>query len=427
MCKDIFCWNVRGFNIYSHRNGFKNWFKSNKPLLGGLLETHVKQLKHVKFINELLPGWLHEDNYVFSDLGKIWLLWHPSVRVVVISKSLQMITCEVTWPDPQSEFVVSMVYASNSVEERKLLWSELEAISSTQAVRGKPWIVLGDFNQVLQPQEHSKAATLNIDTRTREFRNCLLNAELFDLNFRGSTYTWWNKRKSAPVAKKIDRVLVNDLWLDLFPDSVAEFGPPDFSDHAPATVVLNPQSQRAHGPFKFFNYLLKNKDFVTDLAYHWYSSNVTGSAMLRVSKKLKLLKFFICNFSKDNYSNLEKRVREAHAILLSSQADMLATPTTANAEKEQVARERWQILATAEESFFYQRSRVTWLSLGDSNTAYYHRMVKSRRAANHIHYLLHSDGTRIDSQAGIVDHCVSYFSSLLGGETDPPDVCSIRH
>lgn len=88
MCTSIFCWNVRGFNIFSHRIGFNKWFKINKPYFGGIIETHVKQPKEKKFINELLPSWFFEENYGFSKLEKIWVVWHQSVQVMVIAKSL---------------------------------------------------------------------------------------------------------------------------------------------------------------------------------------------------------------------------------------------------------------------------------------------------------------------------------------------------
>lgn len=134
---------MRGFNIYSHRSGFKKWSKNNRPIFGGLIETHVKQTKSTKFINELFPGWLFDENYGYSDLGKIWVVWHPSVRAVVISKSLQMVTCEVVWPETQKVFIISVIYASNCAEARKSLWLELVNLSSSQVVCGKPWLFLG--------------------------------------------------------------------------------------------------------------------------------------------------------------------------------------------------------------------------------------------------------------------------------------------
>lgn len=262
-----------------------------------------------KFVNGLLPGWYFDDNYGFSELGKIWVLWHPSVKVVILNKSLHAITCEVQLPSMQQSVIISIVYASNDRDERMELWNELVSIASSSLVMTKPWLVLGDFNQTLDPAEHSKPTSLNVDLRTRQFRDCLLDSELADLTFRGSTFTWWNKSKTNHVAKKLDRVLVNSAWLDCFPTSFAYFGEPDFSDHASCGVSLQLESQESKKPFKFFNYILQNQNFLLFVGELWFTFNVTGSEMLRVSKKLKLFKPEIKSFCRDNYSNLEKGAR----------------------------------------------------------------------------------------------------------------------
>lgn len=420
MCTKLFGWNVRGFNISNHRSSFKNWFKSNEPIFGGLIETHVKQPKHIKFINELLPGWSFVENYDFSELGKIWVMWHPTVKVDVISKSLQMITCDVLLPDTKSWIVISVVYASNDEVTRKALWQELRGSHSHQRIQGKPWLVIGDFNQVLHPNEHSKPINLNVNGSIREFRDCLLDSDLADLTYKGNTFTWWNKHQEDPVAKKLDRALVNDLWGTFFPSSFAVFGEPDFSDHASCGIVLNPSTQRQNRPFKFYNFLLQNSNFLPLVESHWYSTNVRGSAMYRVSKKLQSLKKFIREFNKGNYSNLEKCVSEAHDALLLCQNLKLANPSPQNAYLENIAQTKWQTLYTAEESFFRQRSRITWLKEGDGNTAYFHRMTKAKNVVNHIPFLIDANGARIESQTEIHSHCVNFFSDLLGSELESP-------
>lgn len=171
-----------------------------------------------------------------------------------------MITCEVELPD-HSVFLASIIYASNCPDLRKELWESLVNFGISQQATGKPWIVPGDFNQTLDPKERSSSPTSKIDKRTRLFKQCLLEANLVDLNFRGNSFTWWNKSKISPVAKRMDRVLVNDQWAIFFPSSVASFGSPDFSDHCPSSVILNTLSPKIKQPFKFFNFLLQTPEF----------------------------------------------------------------------------------------------------------------------------------------------------------------------
>ncbi|CAD5326520.1 unnamed protein product [Arabidopsis thaliana] len=402
---------VLGFNNVSHRSGFKKWVKANKPIFGGVIETHVKQPKDRKFINALLPGWSFVENYAFSDLGKIWVMWDPSVQVVVVAKSLQMITCEVLLPGSPSWIIVSVVYAANEVASRKELWIEIVNMVVSGIIGDRPWLVLGDFNQVLNPQEHSNPVSLNVDINMRDFRDCLLAAELSDLRYKGNTFTWWNKSHTTPVAKKIDRILVNDSWNALFPSSFGIFGSLDFSDHVSCGVVLEETSIKAKRPFKFFNYLLKNPDFLNLVRDNWFTFNVVGSSMFRVSKKLKALKKPIKDFSRLNYSDLEKRTKEAHDFLIGCQDRTLADPTPINASFELEAERKWHILTAAEESFFRQKSRISWFAEGDGNTKYFHRMADARNSSNSISALYDGNGKLVDSQEGILDLCASYFGN----------------
>lgn len=255
----------------------------NKPTFGSLIETHVQQPKCKKFINSTLPGWSYENNYEFFELGKIWVLWHPSVRASVLSKSLQMLTCVVKFPIVQTEFVVSFVYAANEVIPRCALWSELSNLAADQALIDKPWAVLDDFNQVLNCRKHSQALDFPINRGMRDFKDCLLSAHLADLTFKGSSYPWWNHNYSNPIAKKLDRVFVNEDWLNLFPSSIAYFGEPDFSDHSPAGIILNLSRQHRKTPFKFQNMLLQNEEFIPLILSYWNSLHFTSTAMFCVS------------------------------------------------------------------------------------------------------------------------------------------------
>lgn len=73
-------------------------------------------------------------------------------------------------------------------------------------------------------------------------------------------------------------------------------------------------------------------------------------------------------------------------------------------------------LVKVDESFFCQKSMVTWLKDGDRNTGYFHRMAATRQSLNHIYYLIDNNEARVDKQQNIINHCVEFFQSLRGSE-----------
>lgn len=142
--------------------------------------------------------------------------------------------------------------------------------------------------------------------------------------------------------------------------------------------------------------------------------------MFRVARKLKMVKNVIREFSKHNYSGIEKKTAQAHEKLIQAQAVMLSSPSTTNASIELSAQKEWEELSSVEAAFFYQRSRINWLSLGDGNSTLFHRYAASRQALNHIHFLFSEACERIDSQTGIQQLCVDYFSELLDSPISQP-------
>lgn len=161
-------------------------------------------------------------------------------------------------------------------------------------------------------------------------------------------------------------------------------GTPDFSDHDSCGIIIDEAFPKVKRPFKFFNFFLQNSDFLNLVREHWYTVNVKGFAMYRVSKNLKALKRPIKEFNKLNFSDMENRAEEAHDLLLSYQILTLADPNLLNVIHELEAQRKYNILAAGEECFFYQKYRVTWLDVGDGNTGYFHRMADSRKSINTI-------------------------------------------
>ncbi|XP_010446053.1 PREDICTED: uncharacterized protein LOC104728823 [Camelina sativa] len=200
-----------------------------------------------------------------------------------------------------------------------------------------PWAVIGDFNQIMFPHENSTPLVTSSQPGMRDLQQCLDSSAMCDLPYCGNTYTWTNKHIVGLIAKKQHRIVVNDLWRVEFPSSLAVFGEPVFSDHSPGCLFLDSAKQKCNKPFKFFSLLNQHPEFAPLIKLWWDALQFDGTKMFVISKKLKFLKKVIRDFSKENYSGIEKRVQEAYSELIKCQQELLTDPSTALSLKEREA------------------------------------------------------------------------------------------
>ncbi|XXG54348.1 hypothetical protein AAC387_Pa03g2254 [Persea americana] len=126
------------------------------------------------------------------------------------------------------------VYGSTNPSHRRNLWQVFINTSTTTL----PWCVLGDFNATLG---HDEKLSLRQppSSSLKDFQSVVLQAGLPDVPSYGSKFTWSNNRKGLSyVAARLDRVLVNTLWLATFPDPTTHHLPRSF-DSAPSSSLWN--------------------------------------------------------------------------------------------------------------------------------------------------------------------------------------------
>lgn len=70
-------------------------------------------------------------------------------------KSEQMITVSVLLEGEDEEFFYSFVYAENLAEDKREVWSDIKAHHDSPMFRNKQWLIMGDFNEILDGEEHS--------------------------------------------------------------------------------------------------------------------------------------------------------------------------------------------------------------------------------------------------------------------------------
>jgi len=328
-----FSWNVRGLNKSSKHSVIKKWVKETPFQFGCLLETRVKEHKAESLQSKLFKDWSIITNYEHNSRGRIWVMWRSSTRLSPFYKSAQLVTCSVKLDNHQEEFFCSFVYAMNTAEDRKILWQELKDHSDSPIIRKRPWIIFGDFNETLDIEEHSLADSYPVVTAgMKDFQQTVSYCSITDMASQGPLFTWCNKRENDLIMKKLDRVLINDVWLQTFPQSYSTFEAGGCSDHLRGRINLRREKgSQAKGrkPFKFVNVLAELHEFQPMIDNYWKNTEslfLSTSTLFRFNKKLKGLKPALKLLAKDRIGNLVKKSKEAYEVLCKKQEANLSKP-----------------------------------------------------------------------------------------------------
>ncbi|KAL8523469.1 hypothetical protein ACS0TY_013432 [Phlomoides rotata] len=124
----------------------------------------------------------------------------------IIHSSIQYILIETTVST--HTWCFGYVHARSTHIPRRELWSSICAYTAN------PLCIMGDFNVVLGAHERSRGAR-NPSLPSQEFRAFLDEANLHNMDNSGPQFTWVTRRSNhGYVAARLDRVLVNDDFLD---------------------------------------------------------------------------------------------------------------------------------------------------------------------------------------------------------------------
>ena len=372
-----FFWNVRGFNKEAKHKVVRQWIQNKGLQFGGLLETRVKESKSAQIVSTNFPGWSFVNNYEFSRKGRIWVLWSSQVRVTPVFKSDQIITVSVLVEGEDEEILYSFVYMENTAEKRKELWDDIKSHPNSPMFKNKEWVIMGDFNEILDGDEHSSYQDSGLTTPgMRDFESVIQHCKLLDMGYQGPKFTWCNRRGEGTVCKKLDRILVNETWLNQRTQAYGIFEAGGCSDHLRGRFHLWAEAVGKRRPFKFSNVIEETTEFLDTVSDYWKDTTPllqSTTALFRFSKYLKGLKPLIRRLRKDKLGALTKRVKEAYQDLCEKQEKVMLDPTQGNILTEQTAAERWQRVSNIEEKVLKQRSKLHWLQVGDRNNKVFYQ------------------------------------------------------
>ncbi|CAN1130013.1 hypothetical protein LINPERHAP2_LOCUS5581 [Linum perenne] len=143
--------------------------------------------------------------------GGVWIIWDPKVvHLDILDFGDQFIHARGRVADGSSYFLTA-VYASPRGTRRVLLWDALKEFASSMSA---PWAVVEDFNSILSAEDKRGGAPF-CRARNKSFFDTVELCGFVDIPFSGPRFTWSRNN----VAVRLDRALVNGLWLGEYLES----------------------------------------------------------------------------------------------------------------------------------------------------------------------------------------------------------------
>lgn len=132
----------------------------------------------------------------------------------------------------------------------------------------RPTLLLGELNDI-RSNDEKWGGPRRSENSFLQFRSFLTALGLHELKLYGGKYTWFGKRYAHDVKTRIDRVLANADWQEMFPSAFVKALHWLSSDHRPLLIYTEPQQWYGNKLFCYDNRWHLQPQFEEFLEYNW--------------------------------------------------------------------------------------------------------------------------------------------------------------
>ncbi|XP_062103251.1 uncharacterized protein LOC133814280 [Humulus lupulus] len=375
-------WNVRGMNKKEKQKAILDVCKENKDYFSSSITS-----------------------------GRILVIWQAKfVKVDILLEDPQLVHCKIKVCGQQEVFFATVVYGSNSMEERKILWDKLANISHLN----NPWIIFGDFNAMFSFQDRNGGRQI-LAKDIVDAQDWLALGQVEEFKCSGAHFTWSNKHDIGDqIFSKLDRVFTNVSWLDLFPKTEACFKCDCVSDHSCCIIESQELNKVGIKPFRFCNHWLHYRRFKETVLESWNSTSGSGRGLNQIVQKLFRVKHVLKRFKREEVGDVVLDYKLAKEELSNAQEALATNPSDHTMHQAVIqVQQKFTVMQNRYSSFLKQQSKVNWVVFSDDNSKYFHAVMRKRRIENRITSFTTGDKIEDDYEK-VVKHFLSHFENFMG-------------
>ena len=343
--------------------------------------------------------------------GGLSLLWKEEVDLTVLESAPNLIDTKISFKGVTS--YITFVYGAPAAENRAAFWAKLNDVGAN---REDPWMLTGDFNEILDNSE-KVGGPARWEGSFTAFRSFVSQNGLWNLKHSGNHLSWRGNRYTHFIRSRLDRSLTNCSWSEQYPMGRCRYLRFEGSDHRPLVTYFNGAMPKKRGVFRFDRTLTEKEEVEALVEEAWNHDplesviaklNACRRSIIRWAKEQNLKHNMVIN------QNQEALERALSAAVPDPALIGVLTDTLREAYKE-------------EELFWLQRSRIMWLRSGDRNTGFFHAITRQRRMMNTLSVIENDEGKEVFEEPQLVSVIAAYFRDIFStvGDGDFSEIQNI--
>nr|CCA65974.1 hypothetical protein [Beta vulgaris subsp. vulgaris] len=399
----VLSWNIRGLTARVKRSAIRKLIQKHTPDFVFVQETKMEGIS-LEIVKTMWKSQDVEWTWYPSvgNSGGLISMWNKSAFSMKSSSVNQhWIAISGSFSRINFECILFNVYNPNTVGARASVWEEIVTFHKTNPL---PSLLIGDFNETLEPDDRGSLLFSNIGTDN--FKNFLQVMELLEVSPSNKGFTWFRGRSKSVL----DRLLLNPEWINEFPSMRLSLLQRGLSDHCPLLTNIHTQNWGPK-PFRFQNCWLTDPHCLEIVNKTWLES--TNMPMI---DKLRRVKIRLKAWNRDEFGHIDTNIK-----IMEDEIQKFDTISNERELDEQEIERRkeaqsdlWMWMKR-KELYWAQNSRILWLKHGDRNTKFFHMVASNKKRRNFI-ASIKVNGRRIEKPNQIKEEAVTFFKEIFTEE-----------
>ncbi|XP_070040163.1 uncharacterized protein LOC142177349 [Nicotiana tabacum] len=244
--------------------------------------------------------------------------------------------------------------------------------------------------------------------------------------YLGNVITWCNNM-GAPntIWKRLDMMVYNSQWYELYGRTTVTHPANTYSDHVPLLIQFSFIKKVNVRYFNFLNFWPDHEDFSNVVKSIW-EEDIQGNPLWSLYQKLKRTASKLSSWSREAYGDIHEEPRRLEREISNLEMILMNDNSGGNRTKLYKSKAEYIRYLKIQDFILRQKARVKWLSEGDSNTSYFHNVIKDKRRKLGINKIQNEYLQWVEGTKEVSEVASRYFQGIFSQKPEYNDYSKLN-